>query len=400
MAYRVALNASTLGTEEIEAAVAVLRSDRLTMGHQVETFEQQFAAKMGVRHAIMVNSGSSANLLAFFALANPFLAEEQGRPILKPGDEIIVPALTWSTTIWPIMQAGCVPVLVDSDPFTLQMHASAVRAAINPKTRAICVVHVLGNAVVMDEITALAKKHNLWLIEDTCEALGTRHQGRYVGTFGDIGTYSFYFSHHITTIEGGMVVTNDDTLADLCLSMRAHGWVRHMKKGAEIAKRYPDIDSRFLFITTGFNLRPTEVNAALGIGQLKRLTGFNERRNVVADALIAEFTPLIASGHFTPMQITPDTVPGWFGFPVICRDVATRKGLLGHLENKGIETRPIIAGNLARQPGTIRFPHRISGLLDGADRVMDCGLYWGTHPMMNEADIAYISQTVKEYFYP
>ena len=393
---RIPLNASTFDSEEIEAACEVLRSGRLTMGRLCAEFESAFAGYLGVEHALFVNSGSSANLLAFFALANHDVPKRAAKRRLTPGAEVIVPAVTWSTTIWPIVQAGGVPVLVDSNPETLQMDPEAAAEAISDRTVAICPVHVLGNAVSMQPTLELAAKHSLWVIEDTCEALGTRHNGQLTGTFGDVATFSFFFSHHITTIEGGMIATDDDELAELCRALRAHGWSRHLKNRGAVEARHPEIDPRYLFVNTGFNLRPTEINAAFGIHQLAKLERFNRRRVEIAEAWRAGFEEL--RDRFVPMRITEGTEATWFGFPVLCRDRETRAGLKAHLERNGIETRPIICGNMARQPAMERIEHRVAGELRGADRVMDCGLYWGSHPLMTPEEVAYVAATVKGFF--
>ena len=310
------------GKKRSRAAIEVLRSSFVTMGRRCAEFEETFANYLGVKNAIFVNSGSSANLLALFALANPESPlAKQGKTFRSPGDEVIVPSVTWSTTIWPIVHAGGVPVLVDSDPETLQMNLEAVENAIGPNTVGICPVHVLGNAVPMPELLSLAKSHGLWVLEDTCEALGTKNEGRFIGTFGDTGTFSFYFSHHITTIEGGMVVTDNDDLAELMRCMRAHGWTRNLKKRNSVEAKYPQIDPRFLFINTGFNLRPTEISAAFGLPQLRKLAGFNRRRAEIADHWSSAFKPLIEDSLFRPMRTTRGTESTWFGYPIICRDL-------------------------------------------------------------------------------
>ncbi|HUF18282.1 MAG TPA: DegT/DnrJ/EryC1/StrS family aminotransferase [Thermoanaerobaculia bacterium] len=395
---RIPLNASTFDEDEIEAACAVLRSGFVTMGRLCGEFETAFAQHLGVRHALFVNSGSSANLLAFFALANHAAPLRGGRRRLEPGDEVIVPAVTWSTTIWPIVQAGGIPVLVDSDPETLQMDTRAAAAAVSDRTVAICPVHVLGNAVPMQPIAELARDAWLWLIEDTCEALGTRHEGRLAGTFGDLATFSFFYSHHITTIEGGMITTDDDEMAELLRCLRAHGWSRQMVNRAGIEAQYPEIDPHYLFVNTGFNLRPTEVNAAFGIHQLPKLERFNRRRVEIAESWISAFAELTAQGLLSPMRVTAGTESTWFGFPALCADRSSRDALKSHLEEQGVETRPIICGNLARQPALQHVRHRIAGSLDGADAVMDRGLYWGSHPSMSEADVQYVADTVKGFF--
>ncbi|MCB0362726.1 MAG: DegT/DnrJ/EryC1/StrS family aminotransferase, partial [Bdellovibrionales bacterium] len=280
---KIPLNASTFGEDEISAAIDVLRSGFVTFGERCLTFEAKFAEYIGSRHAIFVNSGSSANLLAFFALVNFECPRSKwGRGKLEPGQEVIVPAVTWSTTVWPIVQAGLVPVLVDSDPYSLQMNLESIDQAISDKTGAICPVHVLGNAVPFEGIAQKAQEHQLWVIEDTCESLGTRYDKKFVGTRGDMGTYSFFFSHHITTIEGGMIVTDNDDLAELLRCLRAHGWTRHLKNREQVEKKYSHIDPRFLFVNSGFNVRPTEINAAFGMKQLEKLENFNQRRVEVA----------------------------------------------------------------------------------------------------------------------
>jgi CDP-6-deoxy-D-xylo-4-hexulose-3-dehydrase len=396
---RIPLNKNTLGVEEINAAKAALDSGQLTMGERCGEFERAFASYLGVEHAVMVNSGSSANLLALFALSNPLVpAEASLPPRIKPGSEIIVPALTWSTTIWPVIQAGAKPVFVDCDPATLQMQPAAIEAAITPNTSAIVVVHVLGGAVDASEVAAIAQRHRLWFFEDTCESLGVEWQGKKVGSFGQLASFSFYFSHHITTIEGGMVVTQDARLADLLRAMRAHGWVRHMREAESVAEKYPHIDPRFLFITTGFNLRPTEINGAIGLEQLKRLDGFNDSRRRIAQSLDQGLAGLQQTGHLSLIRHDARVKPAPFGYTVLCRSREARDGLVRHLEKAGIETRPVICGNLVRQPALEHFDYRVSGELSGADRVMDCGLYWGTHPYMTGEDVEYIVGIVKEYF--
>ena len=213
--------------------------------------------------------------------------------------------------------------------------------------------------------------------------------GKAVGSFGQLASFSFYFSHHITTIEGGMVVTNDARLADLLRALRAHGWVRDLQQGAEIAAGHPDIDPRFLFVTAGFNVRPTELNAAIGLEQLKRLEGFNASRREVARRLDAGLAPVAQAGHLTLIRHDPRVTPAPFGYTVLSRTQAARDGLRDHLEAAGIETR---------QPALAHYDHRVSCELAGADQVMDRGLYWGTHPDMSGDEVDYVIATVREYF--
>ncbi len=390
------LNASTFSDEETDAVLHVLRSTRVTMGSKCGEFERSFSEYFAGAETVFVNSGSSANLLAFFALANHAAPQPRKRRKFVVGSEVIVPAVSWSTTFWPIVQAGGVPVLVDSDPRTLQMKPHAMREAFSRKTVAVCPVHVLGNIVPMDEVMHFAEENDLWVIEDTCEALGARYEQKLAGTFGDLATFSFFFSHHITTIEGGMIVTRNSELAELLRCMRAHGWTRDLRNKQKVEELYPEIDPRFLFVNMGFNLRPTEINAAIGLIQLQKLAQFNQRRNEIASLWTQRFLPLIKNGVFYPMQTTERAELAAFGYPVICREPSIRKSLQHHLDKRGIETRPIICGNMARQPAMNHVSHRVSGDLKGADEIMDCGILWGLHPLMSAEDVDYVADTILE----
>jgi CDP-6-deoxy-D-xylo-4-hexulose-3-dehydrase len=397
-ALHIPLSANLIGEEEVEAAVQVIRSGRTTMGERCREFEAAFAKRVGARHAIFVNSGSSANLLALFAIANGQVRPTRCQKPFQRGAEVIVPAVTWSTTVAPIIQAGAVPVFVDSDPRTLQIKTEDLEAALSDKTFAVMPTHIMGNAVDMKSVMAFAERHNLWVIEDTCEALGTTYDGDVVGTIGDIGTYSFYFSHHITTIEGGMVVTQNDALAELLRCLRAHGWTRDLSNRAEIEAEYPLIDPRFLFVNTGFNLRPQEINAAIGLLQLEKLSAFNAERVRIAALWHDAFMPLIQRGEMGVMETTPGADIAPFAFTVICRDRDTRVALQSHLDARDIDTRPIVCGNMARQPMLATVEHRVVGELAGADAVMWQGLYWGLHPNMNDLETAYVIENVTEFF--
>lgn len=395
---RINLVESTLAQEELEAVVTLFKNDCLTMGSKCVEFENAFTKFLNVKHAIMVNSGSSANLLAFFSIANPLINEFNTLPAVSSKDEIIVPALTWPTSVWPIIQIGCVPVFVDSDPNTLQMNLRAVESAITEKTKAICAAHILGNAIDLLQLKNLADKYHLWLIEDACESLGVRNHGKYVGTVGHFGTYSFYFSHHITTIEGGMIVTHDDQLADLLRSMRAHGWTRHMHSAENYHQAQPELDPRFFFVSTGFNVRPTEINAILGLSQLKKLNLFNQKRNFIKNKWDNDFKKLYSAKKLKMIQITDSTQSSLFGYSVLCESAMLKNEFQQYLEKHHIETRSIICGNLTRQPALKYHTYKIHGKLTGADHVMDRGLYWGIHPMMTSEQINYVSEIVLGFF--
>ncbi|MBF0332211.1 MAG: DegT/DnrJ/EryC1/StrS family aminotransferase [Alphaproteobacteria bacterium] len=389
----VRLHEPTFGAEEIDAAVECLLTTRITMGPKVKGFEADFKAHLGTTNATMVNSGSSANLLAIAALANP-----ETRDALRPGDEVIVPALSWSTTVWPLVQMGLVPVIVDIDRDTLNIDPNEVERAIGPKTRAVMPVHVYGNPCDMDALTDICQRRGLTLIEDGCEALGASYGGTPVCRFGRVGTFSFYYSHHITTLEGGICVSDDFELAETMRILRAHGWVREVEDKKRWTDRYPDIHERFLFVNLGYNLRATDVQGAFGSVQLPKLAGLVRQRQALAaywrDAL-ARFRQFIA-----PQEITPKGDHSWMSFAIKLEPAApfTSAELMGWLEKAGIETRPIICGNVARQPGMKLYPHRAVGDLARADAIMDRAFSIGCHQGVDDAARAYVAETFARFF--
>jgi CDP-6-deoxy-D-xylo-4-hexulose-3-dehydrase len=368
------LHEPTTTGAEIFAAVETMLSTYTTMGKKVRAFEHQYAAYAGTQHGVMSNSGSSANLLAVAALANPVTPN-----YLKPGDEVIVPALSWSTTIWPIIQHNLIPVIVDCNIDDFNLDLNKLEQAIGPKTRAIKLVHVYGNPCNMDGIMALAKKHNLFVIEDCCEAMGAFYDGKSVGSFGDVGNFSFFFSHHISTLEGGISVTNNFELTETMRILRAHGWSREADEHQKYVKQYPHIDPRFIFINLGYNLRPTEVNAAMGALQLPKLDGFIDNRRETAAFFLKELAKY--QEFFRFQTETPKGKHVWFGFPIVLKDNApfTVKEITAFIQQHHIETRPIIAGNMARHPAFEMYTHRISGELNAADTIMQKGFAIACH---------------------
>lgn len=388
----VRLHEPTNGAEEIFASVETMLSTHTTMGKKVKEFEKQYATYNQARYGIMSNSGSSANLLAIAALANPAT-----RDYLKPGDEVIVPALSWSTTIWPLIQHQLIPVFVDCHLPDLNIDLNKLEKAIGPKTRAIKLVHVYGNPCNMDAVMFLAKKHHLIVIEDCCEAMGASYNDKSVGTFGCVGNFSFFFSHHISTMEGGMNICNDFDLSEMMRILRAHGWSREADEHQKYINRYPDIDPRFIFINIGYNLRPTEVNAAIGQIQLPKLDAFIAKRRETA----AFFEKYLAKyeDFFLFQQETPQSKHVWFGFPVVLKDQAPFgvKDITNYLQKNHIETRPIIAGNIARHPAFKLYQHRISGDLSTADAVMRRGFAFACHHAVNESARQYIVETIDHF---
>lgn len=389
----VRLHEPTFAAEEINAAIDVLLSTRVTMGRKVRDFERAFSDFFSHGHGVMSNSGSSANLLAVAALANP--AFEKG---LRPGDEVIVPALSWSTTVWPLVQMGLVPVIVDVKPDTLNIDPVEVERAIGPRTRALMPVHVYGNPCDMDQLTAICADKGLFLIEDCCEALGARYRGTAVGNFGCLGTFSFYFSHHMTTLEGGITVTSDFELAELMRILRAHGWVRETEQPEAYTQKHPEIDPKFLFVNQGYNLRPTELQGAIGQVQLPKLPGYVETRRNNSELLrkaFARWSDLLS------FQVETDGgESSCFGFPMV-RNVKARfmlDDLIAHLNRCNIETRPIICGNIARQPAMRLFEHRVVGSLENATHVMENGIAIGNHHFVDEAACHYIVDCFGKFF--
>lgn len=397
---KIPLSYNLLDSKDINAAIKVLRSGNLTMGKKNTKFEKNFAKSVGCKYSLMVNSGSSANLLALFTLVNPFFTKKNSfKKIFNNKSEVIVPALSWPTSIWPIVQSGLVPVLVDSDPFTLQMKQDCFEKALNKNTVGVVSVSVLGNSIDLGWLKSMCKKNNLWLVEDTCEGLGAKYKNRFLGTFGDIGTYSFYFSHHITTIEGGMFVTNNRKIYEVAKSLRSHGWIRDLKNKNFYIKKYKDLDPRFLFVNSGFNLRSTEVNAALGLEQLKKLKKFNLKRNKIFNYWKKELNKLNIINVFDIIKINKHVTPAIFGFPVICKNKIIRDKLKNFLEKNGIETRPIICGNINRHPAIKLFKHKVIDNLQGANNVTDRGLFWSINPLMSKEQCNYIIKIIRKFCY-
>ncbi|MGF1621991.1 MAG: DegT/DnrJ/EryC1/StrS family aminotransferase [Rhodomicrobiaceae bacterium] len=376
----VRLHEPTFGAAEINAALECLLTTQVTMGQKVRDFEAQFASAHDWKYGVMSNSGSSANLLAVAALAN-----HAAKDALRPGDEVIVPALSWSTTVWPLIQLGLKPVIVDIEADTLNIDPAQIERAIGPKTRAVMIVPVYGNPCDMDAITAICARRGLTLIEDCCEALGAYYDGKAVGSFGRAATFSFYYSHHITTLEGGITTTNDFELAELMRILRAHGWTREVEDKQRWHDAYPDIDKRFLFVNLGYNLRPTELAGAMGLEQLPKLSRLVHIRRENA----AWFRKALSKfGAFFDFQSeTPKGESSWFGFTVIVKEDAPFEvaALTAHLNAAGIETRPIICGNIARQPALRHHEHRVVGEMDNANRIMERAFSFGNHQAIGDA---------------
>lgn len=366
------LSADSWGDEEREAAMEVIRSGRLTMGSRVAAFEQAFADYFSRQYAVMTNSGSSANLAGMAALS--YRAD---RP-LRRGDEVIVPAIAWSTTYAPLQQYGLKLRFVDVELDTLNMDTSRLEEALSPATRAIVGVSILGNPAALDEIRAFADRHELIFFEDNCESMDAELNGRKTGTFGDLGTFSSFFSHHISTVEGGMMLTDDLELADLARSIRSHGWTRDLADGSPLFEpRADDFYEGYRFILPGYNLRPQEINAAVGLVQLAKLPAMTEtrRRNM------AFFQEIFGQDERFLIQ-RENGKSSSFSFTIIL-DAARRPdraGVIAALSEAGIVVRIITGGCFPRHDAIKHFDFELVGEMTNANLAHDHGFFVGNHP--------------------
>ena len=389
---KIKLHEPTFGPDEVMAMVEVMLSTQVTMGKKVLQFENDITKYFGVSQAVTNNSGSSANLLAISALVNKMTPEH-----LNAGDEVIVPALSWSTTVWPLIQNSLIPVFVDIDPETLNIEPIDIENAISDKTKAVMVVPVYGNPCNMDAILEICNRRNLQLIEDNCESLGGYYNNKPLGSFGRVSTYSFYFSHHISTLEGGVCISQDFELAEVMRIIRAHGWIREAHNQKKYLDKYPEIDPKFLFVNLGYNLRLTEVQGAMGSVQLPKLKQFVRSRRNSGKILLNGLSQYDSVINF--QKETPNGRHSWFGFPMVIHKKApfSVQELRHHLETSGIETRPIIAGNIALQPAVKMYPHRIYGNLENSSHVMTNGLAVACHQSLDEAACEHIIDTLDSF---
>lgn len=392
-----------VGTPEMQLMVDASLDAWLTTGRFNTLFESRLAAYLGVKHLMTVNSGSSANLVAFSTLTSPKLGDRA----IRPGDEVIGVAAGFPTTVNPILQCGAVPVFVDVDIPTYNIDASQLEAAIGPRTKAIMLAHTLGNPYNLDVVKAACEKHGLWLVEDCCDALGSRYNGKLVGTFGDIGTLSFYPAHHITMGEGGAVFTNNDELRLIAESIRDWGRDCYCPPGKDntCGKRFcwklgdlPEgYDHKYTYSHLGYNLKITDMQAACALAQLDRLDGFVEARKknfaYLKDRLRSceEFLEL--------PEATPGSEPSWFGFPVTLREAANtrRVDLLTYLDQQKVGTRLLFAGNLLRQPYMIGRNYRVVGELVNTERIMNDTFWVGVYPGLTEPMLDHMVESIETY---
>lgn len=393
------------GAEELQAMVGSILDGWFGIGKKAHEFEKSFARLLGVSDTIVTNSGSSANLIALSALCSNQFSKK-----LNTGDEVIIQACTFPTTFNPIVQVGLKPVLVDVDLGTYNPSLEQIEAAISDKTRAIFLLHQLGNPNPMDRIMALAEKHNLIVIEDTCDALGSKYNGKLVGTFGALSTFSFYVAHHITMGEGGAIAVNDKKLSLICRSLR--DWGRacacpicevvadpdkpcpHKTRGGVLPEGY---DIRYVYNNIGYNLKPLEFQTAMGLVQLKKLSEFIQIRNANFHRLYDNFKKY--KNFFILPESEPKADPAWFAFPLTIQDGAPfqRRDFLNYLESCNIETRLFFAGNIIRHPAYLGLNFRTVSNLENADKILRDGFFLGIYPGITDEKMDYVIESIDNY---
>ena len=374
------------GNEEIAAIEKVIRSNMYTMGQEVRKYEEDFAKRFGTKYAIMVSSGSTANLLAIAALVYSHR--------LPRGSEVIVPAVSWSTTYAPLEQFGMKVVFVDIDKETLNIDLNSLRRNITNKTKMILLVNLLGNPNDFDVITDMCKGKDIIIMEDNCESLGAKYNDKQAGTFGIVGTYSSFYSHHICTMEGGTVVTDDDQLYEYMLAVRAHGWTRNLPDNSTIyEKRSDPFYESFNFIIPGFNIRPLEMEGAIGQEQLKKMDGMIKQRRKNAEYFKNRMQ------KFEDIRIQKEIgESSWFGFALLLQGklLGQRDKIVHALRENGIETRPIVAGNFTRNKVIEYMDYSIPEKLVNADDIHFNGFFIGNHSSNNNKEIDYFIKVLDE----
>jgi CDP-6-deoxy-D-xylo-4-hexulose-3-dehydrase len=388
---------------EMVAAVDAVLDFWLTLGPHGEQFEHDLAAYVGARHAVVVNSGSSANLVAFSSLTSPQL----DRP-LKPGDEVLTVAAGFPTTVAPIIQNGCIPVFVDVQLETGNVRVERLYDAVGPKTRAVMIAHTLGNPYEVDGVMDLVRRHDLYLVEDNCDALGATYRGQKTGTFGHLATQSFYPPHHLTMGEGGAVLTSNGRLKRIAESFRDWGrdcWCASGKDntcgkrfGWQLGQLPEGYDHKYIYSHLGYNLKPLDLQAAIGVEQLKKMDAFVSARRAHHARLVAALAP--HEEFLILPKATPRSEPSWFGLLLTVRNGSpfTRQQLVRYLEERQIQTRQLFGGNLLRQPAFRNVACRVVGGLENTDRIMTDSFFIGVYPGLTAAMLGYVEEVFADFF--
>ena len=389
---KISIASPTYGFAEVNEALDSLLSTWVTMGKKVKKFENSFGRYIGSKYSVMVNSGSSANLLALSILTNPKFSKR-----IEAGSEVLTPAVTWATTLFPIVNVNLVPSIIDVGLEDFNLDVDKLRKSITKKTKAIMPVHLLGNPANMKEIIDIAKEYDLFVIEDSCEAHGAEFNNKKIGSFGDISTFSFFLSHHISTIEGGMLLTKNEEVFELAKSMRIFGSIRDQKNKKQIAKKNPELDPRFLFDSLGYNIRPTEIQGAFGIHQIKKLEKFIKIRTSNANFWNKKLAKY--SNYLLLHSQRPNTRHAWFGYTITVRSPApfSRDQLVNFLEKKNIETRPIMAGDITKQPAINLVKKKINRPLNNSKIIHSNSFFIGVHQGIGKIQRDYVVSVFEEF---
>ncbi len=367
---------STFRNKDLIEGIKVIISKNVTMSKVTKKFEKTFSKKIKNPYSLMVNSGSSANLLAFQCLTNPYRKKK-----LNKGDEVLIPAICWSTSLWPIIQSGLKPVFVDVDRENFNINLQDLKKKISKKTKAIMLVHVLGISTNMDKLMKILKKNRIILIEDTCESIGAKYKKNFLGTFGDFSTFSFYFSHQISSVEGGMICCKNKQDEDIIKSLRSHGWTKDLSNQRKIEKKYKDINKNFFFINSGFNFRPTDIQSAIGLSQFKSLNNFINIRKINRNKVIKKLTTDKRwNDQVSFIKKDHNVKPSWFGLSMLINKKfkKSKRLIFNRLDKLGIENRPIISGNFLKQPALRKYDIRQKSKdFPNANYVHEYGLHVG-----------------------
>ena len=387
--YLYPLSNDNLSRKDLNAGINVLKSGKITMGEKTRIFEKNFARKINAKYALMVNSGSSANLLASFASCNPLRKNK-----FKRGDHAIIQSLCWPTSLWPLIQAGLKVNFVDVDSKTLNVNADELIKTVTKKTKVILLINILGLSSDIRKIRNFCNLKKIILIEDNCEALGAKFNRKHLGTFGDFSTFSFFYSHQITSGEGGMITCQNKNDYEILKSLRSHGWSRDKN----IANKYPNLDPRYIFINSGFNLRPTDIQAAIGNNQLKKLEKFKKTRIDNRKKIIENLKKNPKwSNQFSFIKVPKKMSPSYMVLPIMIKPAYEKKKIrfINYVESKGLQTRPIISGNFINQPSARLYNLDMSKKFPEADKVQKLGFVIGlpTKKIDNKS-LNFISKTL------
>ncbi len=388
--YYYSLSDDNLSKKDLDSGIKVIKSRKITMGEKTKLFEKTVENSLKIKYALMVNSGSSANLLAAFASCNPLRKNR-----FKPGDHALIQSLCWPTSLWPLVYTGLKIDFIDIDPKTLNVNAEDIIKNVKKKTKVILIINVLGLSPDIKKIRKFCSLKKIILIEDNCEGLGAKYEDKYLGSFGDFSTFSFFYSHQITSGEGGMIACKKKKDYEILKSLRSHGWSRDKK----ISNKYPQLDPRYIFINSGFNLRPTDIQAAIGISQFRRLKNFKNIRIHNRDKIIKNLKSHPKwNNQFNFIEVPKEISPSYMVFPILLNPKYKKKKIkfINHIESLGLQTRPIISGNFTKQPSSKLYKlNQSNKKFPGSDEVQNLGFVIGLHTKkINKFELNFITKTL------